>query len=136
MALLNVTASAVAPVRPIEQFTAPAGEIITAGQFVRFNTTTGYLELGNGLTATEARRGGIAIDSAPVIGMTITVVTKGVIDLGNALGSLTYDDDVYLSNTDGQLADAAGSVSYIVGVVVPGFASLTPDKLLAVGGLG
>jgi hypothetical protein len=136
MATLNITASAVAPVRVIEQFTGPAGEVITAGQFVRFNTTTGHFELGNGTTAGEGRRGGIAIKSAPVIGMAITVVTKGIVDLGNALGSLTYDDDVFLSNTDGVLGDAAGSVSYVVGVVVPGFASLTPDKLLAVGSLG
>lgn len=136
MATLNITASAVAPVRVIEQFTGPTAEVITAGQFVRHNVTTGFLELGNGLDAAEARRGGIAIDSAAVAGQTITVVTKGIVDLGNALGSLTYDDDVYLSNTDGVLGDAAGSVSYVVGVVVPGFASSTPDKLLAVGGIG
>lgn len=136
MATLNITASAVAPVKVEEQFTGPAAEIITAGQFVRFNTTNGKFELGNGTTAGESRRGGIAITGAPVAGQTITVVTKGIIDLGNALGSLTYDDDVFLDNTDGVLGDTAGSVSYVVGVVVPGFASLTPDKLLQVGGIG
>ena len=136
MATLNVVAARVAPVRVIEQFTAPAGEAITAGQFVRFNTTTGKLELGNGTTAAEARRGGIAIDSAPVAGLAVTVVSKGIVDLGNALGSLTYDDDVFLSNTDGVLGDAAGSSSYVVGVVVPGWAADPPDKLLAVGGIG
>jgi hypothetical protein len=136
MATLNVVAASVAPVQVHEQLTGPAGEVITKGQFVRLNTTTGLFELGNGTTAAEGRRGGIAIESAPVAGLAITVVTKGILDMGNALGSLTYDDDVFLSNTDGVLGDAAGSVSYVVGVVVPGFASLTPDKLLAVGGLG
>lgn len=136
MATLNVTPSAVAPVKVDEQFTGPTAEVITAGQFVRFNVTTGFFELGNGTTAGEGRRGGIAVTGAPVAGQAITVVTKGIVDMGNALGSLTYDDDVYLSNTDGTLADAAGSVSYIVGVVVPGFGSTTPDKLLQVGGIG
>lgn len=136
MATLNVTAADVGPVQVHEQFTGPAAEVITAGQFVRFNVTTGQIELGNATTAAEGRRGGIAIDGAAAVGQTITVVTKGIVDLGNALGSLTYDDDVYLSNTDGVLGDAAGSVTYIVGVVVPGYASLTPDKLLMVGGIG
>lgn len=136
MATLNVVAADVAPVRVTEQFTGPTAEIITAGQFVRFSTTTGLFELGNGLSAAEGRRGGIAIDGAPVAGQTITVVTDGIVSLGNALGGLTYDDDVFLSNTDGVLGDAAGSTSYIVGVVVPAFGSLTPDKLLKVGGIG
>ena len=39
----------------------------------------------------------------------MTVVRKGWIDMGDALGDLTYDDDVFLSDTAGTLADAAGT---------------------------
>jgi hypothetical protein len=55
------------------------------------------------------------------------------LDVGNALSALTYDDDVFLSDTDGTLADAAGTVSKIVATVVPGYAAIaTYDKLLRV----
>ncbi len=59
-------------------------------------------------------------------------VIDGVIDVGNALSALGYDDDVYLSNVDGTLADATGTVDKLIGNVVPGFGATTPDKLLAV----
>lgn len=110
-------------------FTGPAGEAITAGLYVRRNTTTGQIELGNGTTAGEARDGGIALISAS-IGETVSVQRGGLIDLGDVLGSLAYDADVFLSDTDGRLADAAGTVSKVVGTVEPAFGSTTPDKLL------
>lgn len=131
MANLSITADDVAAVKVIEQYTGPAAEAITAGQYVRFNTTNGKVELGNGTSAAEARRGGIALRSAAA-GETLTFVRKGVLDVGDALATLTYDDDVYLSDTDGTLADAAGTTSLVVGTVVPGYAATTPDKLLRV----
>lgn len=131
MADLSITAADVAPVRVIDQITAPAAETIAAGQAVRLDTTTGKLTLAKGTTAAEARIRGIALNGG-VAGTTITAVSKGIIDLGDALGDLTYDDDVFLSDTDGTLADAAGTVSTIVGTVEPGFANTTPDKLLRV----
>lgn len=121
------------PVKVIEQFTGPVNQAVVVGQYVRFNTTTGAIELGNGTTAGEARSGGIAIKAALQAGDTITAVRKGWLDVGNALSALTYDDDVFLSDTDGTLADAAGTVSKIVGTVVPGYAVITTyDKLLRV----
>ena len=132
MANLTVTAADVAPVKVLEQYTAPAAEAITVGQVVRLDTTAGTWTLANGSAAGEARGLGIAISAANQAGIAITAVIKGVLDMGDALGDLTYDDDVFLSDTDGTLADAAGTVSLIVGRVVPGFASTTPDKLLRV----
>lgn len=129
MADLTITATAVKPVMVIEQFTGPAAEDISAGQYVRLNTTSGKTELGKGTTAAEARPGGIALGTVKA-GATVTAVRKGIVDLGNALGDLAYDADVYLSDTDGTLADAAGTVSRVVGQVVPGWAATTADKLL------
>lgn len=131
MTNLSITADDVAPVKVIEQMTCPAGEAITAGQYVRLDTTTGKFTKGNGSSAGEARLGGIALNSAAA-GETVTAVLYGIVDLGDALAALTYDDDVYLSDTDGTLADAAGTVGVYVGTVVPGFGVTTPDKLLRV----
>ena len=131
MGNLTITPASVAPVRIIEQDTAPTGEAINAGQYCRLDTSTGKFVLGNGTTAAEARSGGIALNSV-ASGETLTVLKKGEVDLGDALDSLTYDDDVFLSDTDGTLADSAGTVSKIVGTVVTGYANSTPDKLLRV----
>lgn len=132
MANLTVVAAKVAPVQILEKFTGPAAEAITKGQYVRYNVTNGKIELGNGTLAAEARAGGIAIEGASVAGVTVTAVRKGLIDVGDALDALTYDDDVFLSNTDGVLADVAGTVSTIIGTVVPAWGATTADKLLRV----
>ena len=129
--MANLSISEVAPVKVVEQFTAPAGEAITKGQAVRFDTSTGYFTKANGSAAGEARIKGIALETV-VAGQPLTAVVKGILDLGDALDALTYDDDVYLSDTDGTLADSAGTVSVIVGETVPGLGHTTPDKLLRI----
>lgn len=119
------------PGQAYETFTVPLGEAMTVGQYGRLNTTTGKAEPGNATVAAEARSGGILIskDGAGKVG---TFLRKGILDLGTALDALTYDDDVFLSNTDGTLADVAGTVSKIVGTTVPGFGDVTPRRLLRV----
>lgn len=129
---LTITAANVAPVEVFEQWTGPAVEVITAGQMVRLDTATGKAALSNGTTAAEARVRGIAINGASVAGITVTVVKRGVVDLGDALGDLDFDAAVYLDNTDGALGTAAGSVSTVVGRVVPAWGYTTADKLLHV----
>lgn len=131
MADLTITAADVAAVKIIEALTGPAAEDITAGQYVRLNTTNGKVEKGNASSAAEARKGGIALNSADA-GFPVTMLRKGVVDLGAAVDALTYDDDVFLSNTDATLADAAGTTSLIVGTIVPGWGETTADKLLRV----
>lgn len=132
MAELTVTSTVVTPVKVIEQITAPTAEVITAGQMVRIDTTTGKLTLANGSAAGEARTCGMAISGATAAGDPITAVRKGIVDVGNALADLTYDDDVYLDDTDGKLTDTAGESAQtkIVGTVVPGWGATTADKLL------
>lgn len=130
--MADLSISSCKPVLVIEQITAPAGEAIAVGAMVRYDTSTGYLTKAKGTDAAEARACGIATKAANFVNETITVVRKGIVDVGNALGALTYDQDVYLSDTDGTLADAHGTVTLVCGQVVPGFASTTPDKLLRV----
>jgi len=115
---LTPTPGDVAIVTCIEKFTARAEEAIAIGAIVRYNTTTGLLTNANGTSAAEARACGMAVskDGTGVY----TVLRKGIVDVGDVLGDLTYDDDVYLSDTDGLLADdTAPTVDVIVGTVVP-----------------
>jgi hypothetical protein len=49
--------------------------------------------------------------------------------VGDALSGIAYGVSVSLSDTDGTLADAAGTVSTVVGKVVPGWAG-SAKKLL------
>ena len=132
MGNLSITATDVAAVEIIEQFTGPASEAITAGQYVRFNTSTGKIEPGNGSSSGErGYQAGIALRSAAA-GVSLTVLRKGIVDLGNALGDLDYDAPVYLSDTDGTLATSTGSVERIVGYVTPIWVHTTADKALRV----
>ena len=130
---LTISEGDVAVVEVVEQWTAPTDEAVTAGQVVRLNTQTGRATLANATTAAEANAWGIALTSANQSGITITALKRGVIDLGNALGSIDYGGTVYLDNTDGAMGSAAGSVSKVIGRVVPAWGGGTVgDKLLHV----
>ena len=101
------------------------------GDMVKINTSTGEFTLANGSSAAEARVFGMLITGAHRAGDAVTAVQRGTVGLGASLDALTFDDIVYLSDTDGVLADAAGTVSVVVGRVVPHFAgSNTASKLL------
>lgn len=116
-------------VQVVQQFTGPAAEVITEGQRCRFDATTGQITLGNGTNATEAKAGGIAVHAAAA-GMPVTIINRGIVDVGEGLVGLAYGALVYVSDTDGTFADAAGTVSVIAGQVIPGFGNTTADKLL------
>jgi len=129
--LSAVTAAEVAPVEIIEQFTGPAAEDITGGQYVRYNTTYGTIELGNASSTGESRDGGIALTSAAT-GITLTALRKGIVDLGDIFSGMAYDADVYLCSGDGLLASASQGVGKVVGEVVPVWGHTTADKCLRV----
>lgn len=129
--MADLTITRARPVQVDRQFTGPLAEAVSEGQYARLNATTGMIEKGNATNAAESRDGGIAINGG-VARQTITVVADGIVDVGGALDALGYDADVFLSDTDGVLADAAGTVSKVVATVVPGWASVTADKLLRV----
>lgn len=126
------TADKVEVVESIIQMTLPAGEAIEAGAAVRIDTSGNFTN-ANGTTTTENRIYGIATRSVPS-GMAVTAIRKGVLDGFNVSG-MAFDAVVYLSDTDGTLGTTAGTVSTIVGRIIPGTASLlgaTKDKLLFV----
>lgn len=133
MALLTIDAADVAPVEVWEQFTRPVGEALDAGEYGRMDTSTGSQILGNATTSGEVGiSAGIALNTVG-INRTTTFVRHGILNVGDALSGMAYGAPVYLSDTDGTLADAAGTVTTaIVGYVFPGFGSPTPDKLLYV----
>lgn len=131
--LALVTANKVSIVESNRQRTAVAAEAITAGAPVRIDTTAGTFTNSNGTTAPEARVFGIATRTV-VAGEALTVLRNGILD-GYDLSGMNYDAVVYVSDTDGRLADAAGTVSAAIGRVTPGNATTrgtNPDKLLSV----
>jgi hypothetical protein len=132
MTNLTITASAVALVKDFESVTLPVDEAVTAGQAGRLATATGKLTKANGTAAGEARAVGVFVRSSRFVGEAVTLVKRGILDLGAALDGLDYDAIVYLSDTDGTLADSAGTVSIKVGRVIPAFGNTTADKLLYV----
>lgn len=127
------TAGRVEVVESFEQMTLPAAEAIVAGDAVRLDVSSGKFTGANGTTAAEARIYGIALKSAAA-GIPVTALRRGVLD-GFALASQAYDAAIYLSDTDGTLADAAGTVSTVVGRVIPAASvsiGTALDKLLLV----
>lgn len=135
MADLSITASAVGLVRADDNGlvpAAPAAVAITAGAAVYIDST-GKFALADGSAAGTAGVAGIALGNA-AIGQAVSAVRSGLVDLGNALGGLAFGASVYLSDTDaGILGDGAGTVSVVVGKVVPAFGNgATADKLLRV----
>lgn len=118
----------------IMQFTGPAAEAIAEGQRCRFDAASGHIALGNASSAAEAAPGGLATHAA-AIGEAVTIINSGIVDVGAALDALNFGVPVYLSDTDGTLADGNGTVNLIVGRVVPGHDATTAQKLLWLTGL-
>lgn len=127
--LALVTAGRLRVVESFEQMTLPPAETIVVGDLVRLDTANGKFTKSNGTGAAEARAYGVAVEVGPA---SITAVKHGVLD-GFDLSGLAWDADVYISDTDGKLADAAGTVPVIVGRVIGGFSTTlgtAADKLL------
>ena len=115
-----------------DQSTNPAAEAIVAGAPIRLDPANGRWTNANG-TVTAELASHIAMHDAAA-GQALTGVRRCTLD-GYVLDALAYGAPVYLSNTDGRLGDTAGTVSTVIGRVVPGFATTlgTPaDKLLDV----
>lgn len=128
-----VTANRVEVVESIRQMTLPAAEAIVAGAPVRLDTANGKWTNANGTVAAEARVWGIATRTAAA-GEALTAVRNGVMD-GFDLSGLAYDAAVYVSDTDGRLDTAAGTVSTVVGRVIPATSNTLGtayDKVLSV----
>lgn len=126
------TADRVRVVESIEQMTLVAAEAITAGMPVRIDTA-GKFTAANDTTTTENRIYGIATETKAA-GLAVTAIRRGVMD--GWTFSQAFDAIIYLSDTDGRLGDTAGTVSTIVGRVIPGTATTLGtayDKMLEIG---
>lgn len=101
---------------PNEQLTAIAGAAITAGSPVTFDGTNDTLWPADADDVAKDAVVGIATHTASV-GEAVTAIRRGRMSGWSNLpvpGSL-----VFVSNTAGALADAAGTASLPVGIVVP-----------------
>lgn len=115
------------------QYTGVAGEAITAGAPVYIDGTTGKFLNSDANGSGTVDVFGIAVRTVAA-GQPLTVVRIGLVD-GYDLAGLSYGAPVYLSNTVGRIADAAGSSDVRIGTVVPAFGQAlgsSPDKVLLV----
>lgn len=149
--MANLALVSGAKVRPVtgianghEQYDFEAEEQIDAGQVFRINTTTGKATKSNATTLTEAGQVTalgtfesflfVAIVGARQAGNMVTGMKVGLID-GFDLSAPAYGARIWLSDTDGTLADAAGTNATLLGRVLPSPYSGTPsgaDKILRV----
>ena len=114
MADVTVTAGQVAVVYPLkaEIFNGIATESVTAGQAL-YMTSAGKYGVADANASGKQQVRGIALNAAGA-GQAVSVLRRGHV-AGFTLG--TYDSLVYLSDTAGALADAAGTMSVKVGRV-------------------
>lgn len=116
MADLTVTASKVAPLNPLasEFITFIAASTITAGQPC-YQTSAGKAAPADANAAGLQQVRGIAVNAAAA-GQPVDLIIKGL--LGGFTISQAYDTQLFLSDTVGAIADAAGTKSVPVGRVV------------------
>jgi hypothetical protein len=114
-----------------------AAVAITGGQVCYVVAATGKANLASAAAASTAQVGGLAIPtkqsgSSGGVGQPVALAQDAEVE-GFDLSGLAYWAPIYLSNNAGKLADAAGTVSVVVGRVIPTTeldASGNPRKLL------
>lgn len=114
IALVAARVSAIDPLKAdIRSYVAAAA--ITKGQAVAFNTAGKVVVAdANGAGLQQCR--GIALNAA-VAGMAVDVLHEGEV-AGFTVAALNADALLYLSDTAGALADAAGTMTVRVGRIV------------------
>ena len=130
--MTNLTITTCRIVESRDQFDAPGNEVF-GFEPVRY-ASDGYVTPANGTDATESNTCGFACIECDRVGQAVTVMRDGLLDIGDALSSVAIGTAIYVSDTDGLLSDSAGdsTVDVIMGRVVPGWGSLTADKLLLI----
>lgn len=129
----------VARVRLIEDRgsdTLPAAAALGPGVVCRPDGTTGKATTASASAAGTA--GAIGLNLSPkvtVANQAAHLLRRGKVALydangANILDGLAYGAQVYLSNTAGRLADAAGTVAVVVGRVIPLWDQNPPTKIL------
>lgn len=133
------TASRVEVVEMIEGLTLVASEAITAGApitIIPSSTGAGQWANSDANSGTASLKTIAAIATHTVAaGQALTGMKRGVLE-GFDFSGQAYFLPIYVSDTVGRLADAAGTTNLSVGRVIPGTAhppiTSSPDKLLYV----
>ncbi len=135
MADISVTAAKVAPVFPdqaeIRTFIAAAA--ITAGQPVYINSS-GKVDVADANVAAAEHFRGIALETVGA-GQPVSILRRGEV-YGFDLSGVAFDAQVYVSDTAGSLADAAGTTSLVAGRVQPLADSVNINKVLMINAIG
>jgi predicted RecA/RadA family phage recombinase len=128
MADIALTAANVRRVAPRgdEVYIGIAAVAITQGQVLYMNSD-GKLALADGSAAGTATVVGVALNAA-AIGQAVTYMKSGKIG-GFTVSGLTPGAFVYLSDTAGALADAAGTVSFVCGRIIASSDTTPSDQL-------
>jgi hypothetical protein len=120
MSDVALTAAAIAAVRPLDPLTiiipVIANEAVTAGQ-AAYLASTGKYGVADANASGKEQFRGIFLGAAAA-GQQVDLFVRGYI-YGFTISGLAYDALVYLSDTAGALADAAGSMTVRCGRVVP-----------------
>ena len=106
-----------------------AAVAITAGQVVYLVTSTGKVNLADASAEGTAQAVGVALQTVGA-NQAVSVLKRGKI-AGFTLTSQTIADQIFLSDTAGALADAAGTVTNGCGRVIAS-SETTPQKQLYV----
>lgn len=118
---------------PNVQLTVVAAEAITAGAPCYLGLADGKAYNADANAAVDQFCFGIATRTAAA-GEAVTLLRMGLME-GWDFADQDYGEPVYVSDTVGRIADAVGTVTIRVGMVVPVFSNLisgTPNKALLV----
>ena len=114
-----------------EQIAGMAGENLLAGDVVYIDSVTGYFKKASASTAVTAESYGIVVKDCDK-NMPCTVFRSGNFG-GFDLTTNPYWGVIYLSDTFGRIADSPGTISKVLGHVVPAYGQAlgsAPDKLV------
>lgn len=129
--MADLTITECTPVVVWEQLSGLANAEIDAGEAVYIVAASGKFDLADeDGTAPADDPIGVSITDASAANERMTVVMRGILDVGDALDGMDYGDPVYLAADPGELADDGGANNVLVGEVVPGWGATTADKLL------
>jgi hypothetical protein len=117
MADLTVTAAQVSPIFPrfAEIYPVVLAETVTAGQ-VLYQTSAGTYGIADANVAGKQQARGIALEGGGA-GQGVSMLVRG--HCAGFTIAQAYDARLFLSDTAGAVADAAGTMSVPIGRVVP-----------------
>jgi hypothetical protein len=102
----------------IEQMTLPAAVDMNEGTPVYVNSSAQFAKGDASVSGTTNGLYGITVRKVKA-GEPVTAIAKGVV--GGFTFTQAYGALIYLSDTEGRIGDAAGTVSKVVGMVIPAY---------------